>query len=252
MRPEELHDRLREYWDEDAATYDRGPGHAAHTPAQRAAWTATLKRLLPPPPARVLDAGAGTGFLSLPLARLGYEVTAIDLSTRMLAQLHARADADDLEIAIVEAPAESPPAGPFDVVVERHLLWTVADPVAALAAWREVAPSGRLSSFGAVWGPSDKLEIWRERARNKLHRLERRPPEHHAPYEQELVESLPFQGGGVPPNEVVAAVEAAGWRRPALERLRDVEWARSLALGSLERLIGVAREFAVTAEAPGA
>ena len=244
-----MHDRLRRYWDEDARTYDRAPEHAAHTAAQRAAWLAVLRRLLPPPPARILDIGAGTGFLALPLAALGHQVTAVDLSAGMLAQLRARAEADGLELSIVEATAESPPDGPFDVVTERHLLWTLGGPVAALRAWRKVAPAGRLVSFGAVWGASDRLEAWRERARNKLHRLQRRPPEHHAPYEQEIIERLPFRGAGVPPDEAIATIEAAGWRRPALERLHDVEWARALALGPLERAIGVAQEFVITAEA---
>lgn len=39
------------------------------------------------PPARVLDFGAGTGRLALPLAARGYEVTAVDTSAQMLAVL---------------------------------------------------------------------------------------------------------------------------------------------------------------------
>jgi SAM-dependent methyltransferase len=39
------------------------------------------------PPARVLDYGAGTGRLALPLAARGYEVTAVDTSAQMLAAL---------------------------------------------------------------------------------------------------------------------------------------------------------------------
>ena len=40
-----------------------------------------------PAPARVLDFGAGTGRLALPLAARGYEVTAVDPSAQMLAAL---------------------------------------------------------------------------------------------------------------------------------------------------------------------
>src|SRR6266568_4172270 len=76
----DLADSVRRFWDADAATYDRSPDHGAATPTERAAWAAALARLLPPPPARVLDAGAGTGFLSLAAARLGYQVAAVDLS----------------------------------------------------------------------------------------------------------------------------------------------------------------------------
>ena len=65
----EFETQVRDYWDLDAATYDHSPGHDPQTLSELAVWAATLRRLLPPPPARVLDAGAGTGFLSLLLAR---------------------------------------------------------------------------------------------------------------------------------------------------------------------------------------
>src|ERR1035438_10202484 len=71
-RASDLERRVREYWDLDAATSDHSPGHDPQTPVELAVWAATLRRLLPPPAARVLDAGAGTGFLSLLLAREGY------------------------------------------------------------------------------------------------------------------------------------------------------------------------------------
>jgi len=50
-----------------------------------------MRRLLPEPPASVLDVGAGTGFLSLLLAGQGYDVTAVDLSPGMLGQLRGKA-----------------------------------------------------------------------------------------------------------------------------------------------------------------
>lgn len=53
------------------------------------------------PPAAIIDFGAGTGRLSLPLARAGYRVTAVEPSAPMLQQL-IRA-ADDLNVTCVEA-----------------------------------------------------------------------------------------------------------------------------------------------------
>jgi SAM-dependent methyltransferase len=251
VRRGDLHERLRSYWDEDAATYDLAPEHVLQTTTQRAVWSAVLARLLPPPPVRVLDAGAGTGFLSLVLARLGHRVTALDIAPAMLERLRETAAREGLEVDTVEGPAEQPPAGPFDVVVERLLLWTLPNPVAALEAWRGAASGGRLVSFGSIWGPGYGLESIRERARNRLHRSRRPVPEHHAPYDQDLVESLPFRGAAMPPERVVEAVEAAGWRAARLERLRDVESARVEALPPLERLLGVSRQFAVVAEDSG-
>ncbi|MGH3911679.1 MAG: class I SAM-dependent methyltransferase [Pseudonocardiaceae bacterium] len=76
---------IRQFWDEDAATYDDAAEHRAASVAERATWAATLRRHLPAG-SSVLGVGAGTGFLSLAAARLGYRVTAVDISDGMLAR----------------------------------------------------------------------------------------------------------------------------------------------------------------------
>jgi SAM-dependent methyltransferase len=239
--------RLAAYWDRDAATYDRARAHVAASPAEQAAWRAALCRHLPSPPARVLDVGAGTGFLSLTLAELGHQVTALDLSAEMLARLTAKAASKGLEVATRLGDACEPPEGPFDAVVERHLLWTLADPVGTLRAWREVAPGGRLVLYEGLWGSADRAEARRARLRQAAHRLRRLPPDHHAAYDAELLSRLPLSSG-THPERVVAAVEAAGWRLCRLERLTDVEWVRLLERPPLERLLGTTPCFAVVAD----
>jgi S-adenosylmethionine-dependent methyltransferase len=71
---------------------------------------AQLLRHLPPPPARVLDVGGGAAHQSLPLARLGYEVTVLDPSPAMLARAERRLTAEPDEVRrrvrLVEAPGE--------------------------------------------------------------------------------------------------------------------------------------------------
>jgi cyclopropane fatty-acyl-phospholipid synthase-like methyltransferase len=96
----DIEDRVRKYWDVDAQTYDHSPSHVTATAAERAAWTAALSRHLAPG-AKVLDAGAGTGFMSLLAARIGAQVTALDLSTGMLGRLEATASARGVSVAIV-------------------------------------------------------------------------------------------------------------------------------------------------------
>src|ERR1700716_762151 len=80
-------DDVRAWWDADAPGYDSVPHHHPTDPAVRAAWNAALPRHLPPVPSRILDCGAGTGFLSLTAARLGHRVVALDLSAAMLDRL---------------------------------------------------------------------------------------------------------------------------------------------------------------------
>jgi SAM-dependent methyltransferase len=134
----------------------------------------------------VLDVGAGTGFLSLAAARLGHRVTAVDLSGGMLARLREHAARDGLEVETVEGTAETPPAGPFDAVVERHLLWTLPDPGAALAAWRAAAPDGRLVLFEGLWGGADPVEQLRGQAREGLRKLRGAPDHHHDRYQSSV------------------------------------------------------------------
>jgi SAM-dependent methyltransferase len=52
-----------------------------------------------PPRGRIVDFGAGTGRLSIPLARAGYAVTAVEQSALMLAVLQAKAVRASLETA---------------------------------------------------------------------------------------------------------------------------------------------------------
>jgi SAM-dependent methyltransferase len=238
-------DEIRRFWDDDAATYDDAPGHRPTSPAVRAAWTAALEALLPPAPARVLDCGAGTGFLSLMAARLGHRVTALDLAPQMLAKLEAAAAAEDLDIEVVVAPAHEPPPG-FDAVIERHLLWTLPDPTAALAAWRGAAPAGTLVAIESLWGDADPVEILRGRAWGWVRRLRATPPDHHGPYPAEVRGALPL-GSGTHPRAVATMVGDAGWSAPRLVRLRDVEWASALEQRLPERLLGVTPKFAVVA-----
>jgi SAM-dependent methyltransferase len=241
------HERLRQFWDLDADVYDRSPTHAGTEPIESAVWRAALLRHLPPPPAEVLDVGAGTGAISLLLAELGFQVTALDLSSAMLAKAIEKAAMRGLEIQTWVAPATEPPPGRFDAVVERHLLWTLPDPVAALSAWRSVAP--RLVSYEGIWHRTGPIHRVRRTAGGLLRTLRKIPDEHHGSYEPDLQASLPL-AKRMGPGALIETAGAAGWRRGRIERLRDVEWARRLAspsalLGWLE----AQPHFALIAEA---
>jgi SAM-dependent methyltransferase len=241
-------EEIREFWDDDAATYDRSPAHYPQRPQEQAAWAATLRRLLPAPPAAVLDMGAGTGFLSLLLAVQGYRVTAADFSSGMLSQLKAKAADRGLAIGIAETDALHPPEGPFDAVVERHLIWTLPDPGAALAAWHAAAPDGRLVLIEGTWDSRRTTALNQLRARARiLADLIRRPePPHPGQYTEQMNAALPYHGG-LTPDEAVRLVEASPWGRARIERLRDIEWAVTEGLGRLDSFLGTHPRWAVTA-----
>jgi SAM-dependent methyltransferase len=240
-------DEVRTYWDQDAATYDRSVSHRPRSDAELDAWRGALGSLLPPAPSRVLDVGAGTGFLSLLVAGLGHEVTALDLSPGMLAELQRKAGDAGLSVQAVLGPAHEPPAGPFDAVIERHVTWTLPDPVNALAAWRRVAPGGRLVLVEGCWGAAASgREQLRARARQLLDRARRTPPNHHASYAAELRDVLPL-GRGTPPEALRAIVLAAGWTSPEVHWLSDVDRASASQRPRPDRWLGVTPRFAITA-----
>ena len=158
----DVHDQIREFWDRDSHTYDDSASHAISDPLEAAAWRAALLRALPERGAKVLDAGAGTGALSLLAAELGYAVTALDLSEGMLSKARAKAEANGVDLTFVVGPAAEPPPGPFDAIMERHVVWTMPDPVSVLRAWRDVmAPGGRLVLFEGLWGARHAGAAWR-------------------------------------------------------------------------------------------
>jgi SAM-dependent methyltransferase len=239
-------EEIREFWDADAATYNNSRGHSPVSASVMAAWTAALSELLPAPPVKVLDVGAGTGFLSMIAARLGHQVTALDLSPKMLEQLERSAADRGLQIDVVVGPANDPPAG-FDVVMERHVLWTLPDPSSALKAWRRSAPQGRLLLVESLWGSTDQVQMMLNRGRKALKSLRGDPPDHHGSYSERLQESLPL-GRGTPPSRLAEMVAQQGWGTVRLERLRDVEWAEECELPLLERILGVSPRFVVIGE----
>jgi SAM-dependent methyltransferase len=244
----DITDEVRAFWDADAAGYDNSADHYPHRPQEQAAWAAALRRLLPPPPATVLDIGAGTGFLSLLLAAQGYQVTAADLSPGMLARLREKAEARQLDITCEQADALHPPAGPFDAVVERHLLWTLPDPAAALAAWHQSAPDGRLVVIEGSWFRTSPLsaEGLRAALRQAVRDLRGTDPGHHDHYSARVIDALPY-GGGVTPAQATALIEESGWGQPRLERLRDVEWALIEGRSLLDELLGTHPRWAMVA-----
>jgi ubiquinone/menaquinone biosynthesis C-methylase UbiE len=248
MAHPDLSDRIRDFWDRDADLYDRSPSHGLGDPIEAAAWRAVLADHLPGPPARVLDAGAGTGAIALLCAELGHRVTALDFSPAMLAVLDRKVRDRGLDVEIVLGPVEDPPDGPFDAVVERHVLWTALDPVRTLQAWRRVvAPGGRVVLLEAL--PS-AVSFWglREQVAGVARRALRVQPDHHGEYDPEVVAAL-FLRGARTLEPHLAALEAAGWRRCRTHRLRDVEDARRAAapapLGWLESI----PHFAIVADA---
>ena len=159
MGADEAQASITAFWDQGSAAYDAQPGHGLHSEAEHRAWLAALAALLPPAPADVLDVGTGTGFLAWLLAELGHRVIGMDLAEGMLRQARAKTAAlppgvPAPQFRIGDAVEPPLPPGTVDVVVSRHVLWTLPALDRAFANWRRLLrPGGWLVAIDGLWQP---------------------------------------------------------------------------------------------------
>jgi ubiquinone/menaquinone biosynthesis C-methylase UbiE len=200
------------HWDRRAAHFDEDFGHSIKTAAERAAWDRILGLVAPAGHALdALDVGCGTGFLSLELAARGHRVTGVDLAPTMLELARGKAAAQGLAVRFETADAENLPypAGSFDLVISRHVLWTLPNPEAAIADWlRVLRPGGRLAIVDGAQYNDASAPPQRENARTS--------PEYAA-----VGGKLPFYGGR-PRDEIEALLRTKGLASVASDPLEDL------------------------------
>lgn len=137
-------DRNPAYWQRHARRYDRALalhnrrfGRVAELAAEDAAGRDP-----------VLELAAGTGLLTVALARHAGQLLATDRSPEMLAVLQQRLKAaghDRVQVQVADALATGLPDASFDVVVMANLLHLLPNPGQALTEARRVLrPGGRL------------------------------------------------------------------------------------------------------------
>lgn len=128
------------FWNGMAERYSRRPVQDPET------YDYTLGRVRAylGPEDRVLEIGAGTGTTALKLADAAGRIVASDYSDAMIAIARRKAtDQGAQNVSFDVAPAEAPPAGPFDAVMTFNLLHLVSDLDTALAAMAaQIRPGG--------------------------------------------------------------------------------------------------------------
>ena len=141
-------------WDAIAALYDE---HVA--PGESELATAGLRLAGLRPGDAFLDVAAGTGGLSLPAARLGAKVLAIDWSPRMIEHFNARVAAEglDAEGRVMDCHALDLSDDTFDISGSQFGVMLVPDQAQALREMvRVTKPGGRVLII--AYGNPDEFE----------------------------------------------------------------------------------------------
>lgn len=191
---------VRQHWDWRAADFDNEASHGLLNESQSHSWRRLIKQVAGHTVLDVLDLGCGTGFLSLLLAELGHRVTGIDFAEAMLGIARSKAAARGLQVDFRYGDAEAPdlPVGSFDLVIERHVLWTLPHPGSALDNWRNLLRHhGRLALIEGHWEGMQPRDEY-----NEIHH------------------ELPLFGGR-PENEIAELLRSHGFNCIDTEPLMD-------------------------------
>jgi ubiquinone/menaquinone biosynthesis C-methylase UbiE len=144
----DLRDEIKAYWSLRAETFDSQPGHEIFSEDERGAWHALFRKHLGEGEGRMaLDLACGTAVISHLLDDLGFKVTGLDWAEPMLERARAKASARGRQIRFLMGDAERTMEddATYDVITNRHLVWTLVDPLACFREWHRVLkPGGKL------------------------------------------------------------------------------------------------------------
>jgi SAM-dependent methyltransferase len=160
---------------DEKAYYSRlgvdGQRHAEGKPFTDAACSELLMSLgqlialLPPPPARLLDLGCGTGWTSEFFAKAGYAVVGIDLSIDMIRAARRIRSRSNLDFMVGDCES-IPAAAAFDVITCYSSLHHVDSISSALASCRKaLKPNGVLILMEPGEGHAESENSQNEKAK---------------------------------------------------------------------------------------
>lgn len=128
---------------------------------QHKIWTNLLREYIPDGHGlQALDIGTGGGFFAVVLAKMGYDVTAVDFSKEMLenAAHNAReTDCEGIRFLQMDAQRLLLEDSSFDLVISRNVMWSLPHADETYGEWsRVLKPGGKLLNFDANYGQTFK------------------------------------------------------------------------------------------------
>ena len=155
MNTPTIEQRVEHYWTQRARDFNTVRQNELRDEIISRRWLEEMTARFPERQALdILDAGTGTGYFAILLAKAGHRVTGIDLTPAMLAEAEQSAARAGVSVRFLrmDAQAAALPDASFDAVVTRNLTWTLPDPEKAYREWhRLLRPGGVLLNFDAAY-----------------------------------------------------------------------------------------------------
>jgi ubiquinone/menaquinone biosynthesis C-methylase UbiE len=215
---------VADYWDIRSESYH---GAASSSAEEDGVWTGSLDTLINDKPVRsvkaVLDVGTGSGFLARKLSGMGLSVTGVDISRGMLSQARKFKGGDIHDLC--QGDAENLPikSGSFDLVISRHLIWTLPDPQKAVQEWvRVLKDGGRIMAIDGNWFDPSCIMGLRRAVSGAISAIAgKRNPAPFGQFYGPLKQDLPLYSK-ITPDEFISLFRRAGLENVAVDRLGDV------------------------------
>lgn len=257
----DLRDEIKAYWSARAETFDQSPGHEIFSEDERAAWHRLIERHLGRGEGRkALDLASGTGVVSHLMDDLGYKVTGIDWSEAMLERARAKAASRGRAIRFHLGDAENTLEADdsYDVIVTRHLVWTLVDPEACFREWlRVLKPGGKLLVIDGDFVNAGFAEKIVKRLAAFLERVNLlKPAAPHAPAamagtHQSILSRVHFSGGARVDAVSLLLTEAGFAPVIADTDLRQIHKTQAAHFGFFKALArGLQHRYAIVAQKP--
>jgi ubiquinone/menaquinone biosynthesis C-methylase UbiE len=258
MHNRSVKDDIRDYWTLRSETYDKSPGHGVATRQEIDAWNRLIRcHLGDGNDRKALDLACGTGVMTMLMHGLGFKVTGLDFTEAMMARARRKANETGSKIAFLLGDAEETmePDATYDVVIARHLVWTLIDPEKAFRDWyRIIKPGGRLLIIDGDF----VHKRWLEKMIPLLDGIFGKPQDSHSlltPEQwrahEDIVSRVSFSRG-LKADDVIALFRQAGFAQLKSDRaLADVRRSRDIPLLSRKRLISALQHrFAISGLKP--
>lgn len=167
MDEKNIKTEITDLWNHEYEKYDNYYAHGLKSPEEKREWLKLLRMLTGRTCKNILDVGAGTGFVSLLLAELGHNCKGLDLSENMLSMAKKKAKKAGFQNVIFDigdAEDTKEESGKYDIVINRHLVWTLPHPEKAIREWKRVLrPGGKLIIIEGNWHynrPTDRIQVF--------------------------------------------------------------------------------------------